>query len=105
VPDTLRLKLYWTLAEDKTHVKSEDQIRRWKNLRKKTFANFIRLIGDLPISEITADDMIDFREWWWERIRDDGLAPNSANKDFSCIAGTLRILNKRKRLGLTPPFR
>lgn len=97
------LDLFWRIADDRTHGKSEDQIRRWKNPRKKAFANFIEVVGDLPIAEITADDMLNFREWWWERIRDEGLTPNSANKDFTHFADTLRTVNRKKRLGLVLP--
>lgn len=98
------LEIFWRFADDKTHGKCEDQIRRWRNPRIKAFKNFIEVVGDIPIHEITADDMLNFREWWWERIRGDGLTPNSANKDLSHLASVLREVAKKKRLGLTIPL-
>lgn len=55
------LDLYWTLAKDKTLGKSEDQLRRWKNPRMKSVKNFIAVVGDKAIKDISADDMLDFR--------------------------------------------
>lgn len=62
------LELYWTLAADKTIGKNEDQIRRWRNPRKKAVANFIAVVGDRALSEIPGDNMLDFRRYWVERI-------------------------------------
>ena len=57
------LDLYWTLTGDETIGKSEDQVRRWKNPRKKAVANFIAVVGDKNLADISGDDMLDFRQW------------------------------------------
>ncbi|PPE81504.1 integrase [Kaistia algarum] len=101
---TRALELFWTLAADRTLGKSEDQLRRWKNPRKKAIANFVRLIGDKPIHEITPDDMLDFRQWWLDKITDEGLTPNSANKDLVHLGDTLKTINRMKRLRLVLPL-
>ncbi len=93
------LELYWTLAKDKTIGKSEDQLRRWRNPRIKAVKNLIAVIGDKPISEITGDDMLDFRNWWMERLDEEDLTPNSANKDLSHLGSVLKTVNTMKRLG------
>lgn len=98
------LELFWGLAIDRTTGKSEDQIRRWKNPRIKAIKNLVAVIGNKPIAEITADDMLDFRQWWIEKIQAEGLTPNSANKDLIHIANVLRTVNKMKRLGLDLPL-
>ena len=98
------LKEFWRLAADRTVGKSEDQIRRWRNPRIKAMKNLIDVIGDQEIGAITADDMLDFREWWMERIRNEGLTPNSANKDLIHVGNVLRTVNKMKRLGLALPL-
>jgi len=98
------LDLYWSLARDKTFGKSEDQLRRWRNPRVKAVRNFIEVVGDKPIAEISADDMLDFRQWWLDRIEQTGLTPNSANKDFVHFADILKTVNKMKRLGLALPL-
>ena len=63
---TRAMDLYWTLAADKTLGKSEDQVRRWRNPRRKAITNLAELIGDKPLRETTAEDMLDFREWWMD---------------------------------------
>lgn len=98
------LDLYWTLAKDRTLGKSADQLRRWENPRKKAVANFVRVVGDRPLAEITADDVLKFREWWVRRVEAQDLAPDSANKDFIHLADVLKTVNRMKRLGLSLPL-
>ncbi|WP_439559888.1 tyrosine-type recombinase/integrase [Roseinatronobacter sp.] len=98
------LELYWTLSKDKTLGKSEDQLRRWKNPRIKAVKNFIAVVGDKAIHEITGDDMLDFRNWWMERLQEEDLTPNSANKDLIHLGDVLKTINRMKRLGLVLPL-
>lgn len=101
---TRALELYWELAKDKTFGKSEDQLRRWRNPRLKAVKNFVDVIGDKAISEISGDDMLDFRQWWIDRIEAEDLTPNSANKDLIHLADVLKTVNRMKRLGLVLPL-
>ena len=99
------LELFWQIARARMIGKSEDQMRRWKNPRIKAVKNFVRVIGDRPIAQITTDDMLDFKEWWTVRLENEGMTPNSANKDFTHFADVLDTVNKTKRLGLDIPLR
>lgn len=63
------LEDYWALAEDKTHGMAPDQERRARLPRINAFRNFIEVVGDIPIEEISPDDWIDFRTHWWSRIK------------------------------------
>lgn len=98
------LEDYWTLARDKIRLKSEDQIRRWQNPLKKATANFIGVVGDKALKDISADDMLEFRDWWVTKIKTEGLTPNSANKDFIHLGVIWKTVNKLKRLGLVLPL-
>lgn len=98
------LDAYWGLAKDKTLGKSKDQLRRWENPRKKAIANLISVIGDKAVADITGDDMLDFRNWWMERIEEEDLTPGSANKDLTHLGDVLRTVNRMKRLGLVLPL-
>lgn len=80
--------------------KSEDQIRKWKNPRKKAIDNFIRICGDKDVSEITRDDVLEFREWWYERIKSEGLTANSSNKDFSYLGQVLNYVRDDKKIDI-----
>lgn len=98
------LEQYWSLVADKTLGKSADQLRRWKNPRLKAVKNFIEVVGDKEISEITGDDMLDFRQWWFERIEIEDLSTNSGNKDLIHLGDVLKTVNKMKRLNLVLPL-
>ncbi|WP_190305775.1 tyrosine-type recombinase/integrase [Roseicitreum antarcticum] len=98
------LALFWDLARDRIDQKSEDQKRRWRNPRIKAINNLIDVVGDIPLSDLTGDHMLDFRSWWMDKIAAEGLTKNSANKDLIHIANVLRTVNKMKRLGLDLPL-
>lgn len=97
------LKEYWALSADALRGKSADQERRWANPRKKAVGNFLKVVGDIPLDLLSADHMLDFREWWWDRIELEGLTPNSANKDFTHFGKVIKTVARMKRLGFAPP--
>jgi len=98
------LDLYWTLARERTLNKSPDQLRRWRNPRIKAVRNFMAVAGDKPIDQITRDDLLDFRQWWLERIESGDVGPSSANKDLIHLGAILKTVNSMKRLGLALPL-
>lgn len=98
------LELYWPMAKDKIRGKSKDQIRRWENPRKKAFKNLISVVGNITLNDMSPDDMLDFQDWWNERIDKEGLRPNSAKKDIAHISSALNLVNTRQRLGFNLPL-
>ena len=98
------LKAYWELTPDQVRGKSPDQRRRWVNPRKKAIQNFIKVAGDVPVSQITRNVMLNFRTWWMERIVEENLTPNSANKDFIHLSNVLKTVNDLKGLGFDIPL-
>lgn len=98
------LELFWNLAADRTIGKSDDLLRRWKNPYIKAMKNLIAVVGDKAIAQITGDDMLDFRQWWMDKIATEELTPNSANKDLTHVGSVLKTINKMKRLGLVLPL-
>lgn len=98
------LQLYWTLAREKTFGKSEDQLRRWEAPRKKAVKNFVAVVGDKEIANITRDDMLDFRQHWLDRIEAGEVTANSANKDLIHLGDVLKTVNTMKRLGVSLPL-
>ncbi|ABD56438.1 DUF6538 domain-containing protein [Jannaschia sp. CCS1] len=101
---TKALELYWTLAREKTFGKSEDQMRRWEAPRNKAIKNFVSVVGDKEIANITRDDMLDFRQHWLDRIEAGEVTANSANKDLIHLGDVLKTVNTMKRLGLDLPL-
>jgi integrase len=48
--------------------------------------------------------MLDFRQWWLERVETEGLNAGSANKDLIHLGDVLKTVNRMKRLGLVLPL-
>lgn len=98
------LELYWELAAENTRGMSEDQVRRWKNPRIKAIGNFVKVVGNKVLADITRDDMLDFRDHWSKRLAKEDMSPGSANKDIGYVESTLRLVEEKKRLGIILPF-
>jgi integrase len=94
------LESYFEFEKPNLMNKSGDQIRKWKNPRKKAIKNFIAVCGDKDASLITRDDILAFREWWHNRIRIEDLTANSSNKDFSYLAQVLNYARDDKQIDL-----
>jgi len=84
------LEVFWSISKNKIINKSDKQIRKWRNPRKKAVSNLIDQIGDLPIEEISRDHLIQFRDWWIDRIETEGLRPSTANKDLIHLKSILQ---------------
>lgn len=97
------LEAFWELSQDKVLKKSPDQLRRWRNPRIKAVKNFIQVIDDKPINEITREDMLNFRKWWIIKVAVEGRNPSTANKDFIHLSKVLKTVNELKQLGLDLP--
>ncbi|WP_116087672.1 DUF6538 domain-containing protein [Tropicimonas sp. IMCC34011] len=98
------LAQYWPLAEPDHRGKSKDQLRRWRNPILKAFRNFEAVNGTVTLQELGSDHMLDWRQWWAERLVADGLTSNSANKDFIHFSKVLRRVESAKRLRIDLSF-
>lgn len=94
------LEHYFEFEKPNLLNKTDDQIRKWKNPRKRAIKNFIHVCGDKDISTITRGDILDFRQWWFERIKEQGLKPHSSNKDFSHLGQILKYAKDDKRIDI-----
>ena len=98
------LEMFWQLTASDMNGKSFDQIRRAKNPVNKAVKNLISVVGDKRIDTISRNDMLDFRDWWAERLEKADLTTNSANKDLTHIGKVLKRVNELKRLGVDLPL-
>lgn len=83
---------------------SPDQLRKWRNPKLRALNNLISVIGDKDLPKVTRDDALDFREWWAERVMEEGLNPDTANKDFGHVQRIVKIVSRHHRLKLDPVF-
>lgn len=97
---TEALEKYWAYTKDRILKKDERQIRKWKNPRIKAMRNFSALIGNKPLTELTRDDVINFRDWWITNIQADGYVAASANKDLVHVKNIIETVNDNLKLNI-----
>ncbi|KZL00522.1 MULTISPECIES: tyrosine-type recombinase/integrase [unclassified Pseudovibrio] len=95
---------YLELTPDLLLGKSDDQIRKWKNPRHKAINNLITVVGDKNVHELTRDDGLKLREWWMDRVVDEGKKPSTANKDFTHLSKIFSTWRDLKQEQLANPF-
>jgi len=61
--------------------KSDGQYASWVKVKKRARSNFIAVVGDKPILQITREDALDFHAWWQERIENEGRKADTANRE------------------------
>lgn len=83
---------------------SEDQRRKWRNPKLRAAANFIQVVGDRPLAEVTRAQAMDFRQWWEDRVMTEGVEIATANKDFGHLNTMFKAIERAKRIGLGPIF-
>jgi len=98
------MQFYLTSEKHRTLGKSKDQLRRWLNPRKKAVRNFITVNGDIALQDIEPRHMQDFADWWTDRVFNEGLSAETANKDIVHVSDIFRTTNKKKRLNLYLPL-
>lgn len=90
-------------AEKANRGKNPDQLRKWRNPRKRAVANLRRALAaakrpdDIPVEDVRHE--IATLHWnWWERrlagkidVAAGKLEPSTANKDYDYLGGMLKL--------------
>lgn len=93
---------YEALESSSLHAMSPNQVKKWRNPKRRALANLIAVIGDKPIAALTRDDALDFRVWWQQRLVAESLDIGTANKDIGHISKMLNAVNMAHQLNLNP---
>jgi integrase len=96
---------YEAATKDEVKDLSPDQLRIWRTGRIRAVAQFVRVVGDKPVADLTHADAIDYREWWRERVVNDDAAAKTANKDMGQLSRMLKDMSIRRRLNLPDIFK
>lgn len=83
---------------------SPDQLRRWRNPKKRAVENMISVISDKALADITRADAMEFRRWWQRRIIEEDMDVDTANKDIGHVSKMVRALDFSHQLELKPVF-
>jgi integrase len=96
---------YEAITRDEVKDLSADQLRIWRNGRIRAVAQFVKEVGDKPVTEVTQNDAIDYVEWWRDRVANNAAAAKSANKDIGQLSRMLKDISIRRRLDLPDIFK
>lgn len=94
------IEKYWDYSKDKTKHKNQNQFRKWQVPKERAVKNFIKVVGDKCITEITRNDVLDFKDWWYDRLIEKDMSANSPNKDFNNLRVILSKVDEKLRLNL-----
>lgn len=98
------LEKFFRYAKDRTINKTDNQYRKWKNPRIKAVGNFIALVGDKDVKQVNKEDILAFRDWWIERVKEEDKNPSSANKDFIHLKDVLQTVSDQDKLDIDIDF-
>lgn len=92
--------------------KSDDQMRVWRNAKRRAITVLTEVVigadpalGENPaVGRLTRTHALDFREFWQERVADDEVEIDTANKAIGHLNKMWRELNRIERMGLSPIF-
>lgn len=92
---------YYGIVAADHRKKSESQLRLWKNRRRRACANFIEVVADMDILAIEKRHAAAFHAWWSQRLINDKMVADSANKDIGNMKSMIEIVCKH--FGLVDP--
>jgi len=95
---------YFEITKDLQRGKNEDQLRRWKNPKKKAIKNLIAVVGDKAFLDVTWQEGRRFRDYWEARLDDENLTGNSANKDLTHLRSIFKKLFDEFQINQPTPF-
>ena len=83
---------FWPLCTDRLVNKSDDQIRKWKNPRRAVMSSFVAVTGDKSLKDVTRADILQYRQWWMDRIESGEVVAATVNKNMIYVKYILRIV-------------
>lgn len=83
---------------------SPNQLKRWKNGYILAVTDFISVVGDKALTDISHANVLDYIEWLEDRVEDGEIVTKTANKYIGHNSKMIRSINMRLRLGIPDLF-
>lgn len=80
------------IVADELINKSANQRAQWKKVKQRGVNNFIALVGDKEMTEITREDAQRFYRYWLERVAPKGKAATHSASSGNRDLGNMRVL-------------
>lgn len=94
------IEQFWELARDKVMGKTPHQLRKWRVPRIRVMKQFIEQVGDKDLKDLCKEDIITYRDWWIDRVQQEGKNPATANKELVMLKGMLELVADHHKAGL-----
>ncbi len=100
------LKQHELHNSDQLRTKSKDQLRKWRNPKKRALRNVGMVLGnqDIDLFSITRTQALEFRQWWMDRMQSGEVKTQTANKELSNLVALFNSAIKRLQLDVKNPF-
>jgi integrase len=96
---------YEVATKDETQKFSRNQLRVWRGGRMRVVRELVDIVGDKPVTELTHEDGLDYREWWQQRVLAGEINAKSANKSMGMLSRMFKEMSIRRRLNLPDIFK
>jgi integrase len=83
---------------------SPKQVRSWKKVKRRASSNFIKVVGDVPLLDITAEQAQAFWRWWFDRIAAGEVGASAGNRDVGNMRKLYREFGKWHGASQPNPF-
>jgi integrase len=93
------------LVGDELKGMSPEQLRIWRNTRIRAAKQFIEIVGDKPVTEITEADGLEYVDWWRARVVSGESNAKTANRDIGQLSRMLKDVRIRRRYKYPDIFR
>jgi len=92
------------LVGDQIKDMSPEQLRIWRTSRIRSAKQFVDIVGNKPITEVTDNDGLDYVDWWRSRVVSGETNSKTANRDIGQLSRMLKDVSIRKRYKLPDIF-
>lgn len=97
------------ISYNETAGKSEQQVKDWEKRQRIALKQFMDVVGDLQMDQITREVAHKWRDYWIARMKPksqggDGVSPNTANKRMDAISVFCREYHSYHGLDYNNPF-
>ena len=96
--------VFWKLTESDRDGMTPDQVRIWTNPRHRAIRFMAEVLGDMPLTDLGQDEMMDYRERMYDRVKTTGIQKASVNKEMGHAFHIIRTVNVVRRMGLKVSF-
>ncbi|WP_258571346.1 DUF6538 domain-containing protein [Flavimaribacter sediminis] len=93
-----------TIGIEEVRGHSPKQIRSWKKVKRRASSNFVRVISDIPLLDVTNDQAQTFWRWWFDRISAGEVGPSAGNRDVGNMRKLHREFCKWHKVDRPNPF-